>query len=104
MAVMPIVSLSVQIDVTSAVANYLVEEARKNKHQPANVLEEDRLLIYNYCPQFTGKVCGIAAWMCASTLCLTAGCTRSFNCRESAKPSSGASTGGRLNLLMQGGV
>jgi gamma-glutamyl hydrolase len=43
------------IDVTSAVANYLVEEARKNTHQPANVLEEDRLLIYNYCPQFTGK-------------------------------------------------
>ena len=46
-----------QIQVTAAVANFLVSEARKNFHEPANLLQEQDMLIYNYCPEYTGKVC-----------------------------------------------
>lgn len=45
-----------QIEVTAAVANFLVNEARKNFHEPANLLQEQDLLIYNFCPEYTGKV------------------------------------------------
>ena len=41
---------------TAAVANFLVNEARKNFHEPANLLQEQDLLIYNFCPEYTGKV------------------------------------------------
>ena len=44
-----------QVDVTTAVANFFVDEARKNFHRPSNQLDEDNMLIYNYCPEFTGK-------------------------------------------------
>eukprot|EP00891_Asterochloris_glomerata_P004912 jgi/Astpho2/4912/Aster-05841 len=43
------------VDVTTAVANFFVDEARKNFHRPSNQLDEDNMLIYNYCPEFTGK-------------------------------------------------
>ncbi|DBA88768.1 hypothetical protein WJX77_006584 [Trebouxia sp. C0004] len=43
------------IQVTTAVANFLVSEARKNFHEPANLLQEQDMLIYNFCPEFTGK-------------------------------------------------
>ncbi len=49
--------LCLQIQVTAAVANFLVSEARKNFHEPANLLQEQDMLIYNFCPEFTGKVC-----------------------------------------------
>lgn len=45
-----------QVQVTAAVANFLVNEARRNFHEPANLLEEQDLLIYNYAPEYTGKV------------------------------------------------
>ena len=48
--------MCLQIQVTAAVANFLVNEARKNFHAPANVLQEQDLLIYNFCPEYTGKV------------------------------------------------
>ena len=48
-----------QIQVTAAVANFFINEARKNFHAPANLLQEQDLLIYNYCPHFTGKVQGL---------------------------------------------
>lgn len=46
----------VQIQVTAAVANFLVNEARRNFHEPANLLQEQDLMIYNFCPAYTGKV------------------------------------------------
>jgi len=45
-----------QVQVTAAVADFLVNEARKNFHEPANLLQEQDLLIYNFCPEYTGKV------------------------------------------------
>jgi hypothetical protein len=63
----------VQIQVTAAVANFLISEARKNFHEPANLLQEQDMLIYNYCPEFTGKVrhaqqscISLIAFKCAS--------------------------------------
>ncbi len=44
------------INVTQAVANFVVNEARRNHHAPRNQLEEDAFLIYNWAPEFTGKV------------------------------------------------
>lgn len=41
---------------TAAVANFLVNEARRNFHEPANLLQEQDLMIYNFCPTYTGKV------------------------------------------------
>lgn len=49
-------SACVQVQVTAAVANFLVNEARRNLHEPTNLLQEQDLLIYNFCPEFTGRV------------------------------------------------
>jgi len=43
------------IAVTQAMANYFVGEARKNQHQPESMKEEERMLIYNWKPKYTGK-------------------------------------------------
>jgi len=43
------------IAVTQAMANYFVGEARKNQHQPESIKEEERMLIYNWKPKYTGK-------------------------------------------------
>ncbi|KAL3132824.1 hypothetical protein ABBQ38_006749 [Trebouxia sp. C0009 RCD-2024] len=43
------------IQVTAAVANFLVSEARRNFHEPANLLQEQDLMMYNFCPVYTGK-------------------------------------------------
>ncbi|KAK9823907.1 hypothetical protein WJX72_006292 [[Myrmecia] bisecta] len=43
------------IDVTTAVAKYILREARKSTHKPGGIEEEDKLLIYNYHLEFTGK-------------------------------------------------
>lgn len=45
-----------QVDLTYAVAKFLVEQARGNAHAPASPQEENGLLIYNYQTTFTGKV------------------------------------------------
>ncbi len=37
------------------IANFFINEARRNSHRAANQLAEDRLLIYNWVPAFTGK-------------------------------------------------
>ena len=44
-----------QVDVTSAVANFSVDEAQTNFHRPSNQLDEINMLIYNYCPESTCK-------------------------------------------------
>lgn len=44
------------MDLTYAVAKFLVEQARGNTHAPASPREENSLLIYNYQTTFTGKV------------------------------------------------
>jgi gamma-glutamyl hydrolase len=38
------------------VANFFVSEARRNFHKPASQAEEEDLLIYNWAPEYTGKV------------------------------------------------
>ncbi|CAL5230063.1 g13515 [Coccomyxa viridis] len=43
------------VDLTYAVAKFLVEQARGNAHAPASPQEENGLLIYNYQTTFTGK-------------------------------------------------
>lgn len=43
------------VAVTTAVANFIVDEARNSLNAPASILEEDELLIYNFPPHFTGK-------------------------------------------------
>ena len=45
-----------QVDLTYAVAKFLVEQARGSTHAPASSQEEDAMLIYNYQTTFTGKV------------------------------------------------
>ena len=60
-----------QIQVTAAVANFLVNEARRNFHEPANLLQEQDLMMYNFCPAYTGKVscCSLLNCLC-SEICL----------------------------------
>ena len=43
------------------VANFFVSEARRNFHAPASQAEEEDLLIYNWAPTYTGKVCSLYA-------------------------------------------
>ena len=51
----------VQVQVTAAVANFLINEARRNMHEPANLLQEQDLLIYNFSPEYTGRVSAAGA-------------------------------------------
>jgi len=43
------------IRMTQEVANFFVSEARRNMHQASSISEEDKWLIYNWIPHFTGK-------------------------------------------------
>ena len=44
-----------QVEVSHAVAMFVVGEARKNGRRPGSQAEEDDLLIYNYPIHFTGR-------------------------------------------------
>lgn len=44
------------VEVTQAMASFLVSEARRNCHGPEDDRQLDSLLIYNYPPNFTGEV------------------------------------------------
>jgi len=44
-----------QIRMTQEVANFFVSEARRNMHQASSISEEDKWLIYNWIPHFTGE-------------------------------------------------
>lgn len=44
------------IEVTQEVANFFVSEARKNTHAARDALEESDMLIYNWKPEYTGRV------------------------------------------------
>ena len=75
----------VQVDLTYAVAKFLVEQARGNTHAPASPREENGLLIYNYQTTFTGKVTPVRMpQLCDPLPCmlgwanaqLAAGCSR----------------------------
>ena len=64
------------------VANFFVSEARRNFHAPASQAEEEDLLIYNWAPTYTGKVCVcIRMYTCVSVcihacVCATRVCVR----------------------------
>lgn len=44
------------VEMTQEVANFFVSEARKNSHAARDALEESDMLIYNWKPEYTGRV------------------------------------------------
>lgn len=45
-----------QVDATLAMARFFVDEARKSRHAAMSREQESDLLIYNWAPEYTGKV------------------------------------------------
>lgn len=43
------------ISITQTAANFLVQEARKSEYHFQSQSDEDKALIYNYAPFFSGK-------------------------------------------------
>lgn len=43
------------VELTQSIGNFLASEARKSKHKPLSLKQEQEFLIYNYAPTFTGK-------------------------------------------------